>query len=110
MDGMGDGSDGMGFDMPMLMGQQPQLFGAYSQDSSGVSSILPGPVFQDDGLMGGNDDSNDAKRRRIARVCASSRPIRCDSSRGFYIGMRHVSTEEDKMRWQNAEMLPLHQL
>lgn len=52
----------------MLMGQQTHLFGAYNQDGSAVSSVLPGPVFQEEIPMGGNEDTNDAKRRRIARV------------------------------------------
>ena len=68
MEGIGDGSDGMGFDMPMLMNQQPQFFGAYGQDGSPVPSVLPGQTFQDEQSMGVGDDQNDAKRRRIARV------------------------------------------
>lgn len=68
MEGIGDGSDGMGFDMPMLMNQQPQFFGAYGQDGSPVPSVLPGQTFQDEPSMGVGDDQNDAKRRRIARV------------------------------------------
>lgn len=70
MDGIGDGTDGMGFDMPMLMNQQPHLFGAYNHDGSPINSALPNPTFNDDPAMGLGDDSNDPKRRRIARVSA----------------------------------------
>jgi hypothetical protein len=71
MDGMGEGPDGMGFDMPMLMNQQPHIFGAYSHDGSRgspLNTVLPNPTFNDDSGMGAGDDVNDAKRRRIARV------------------------------------------
>ena len=68
MDGIGDASDGMGFDMPMLMNQQPPLFGTYNNDGSPITSALPNPTFNDDSAMGLGDDSNDPKRRRIARV------------------------------------------
>lgn len=66
MDGLGDG-DGMGFDMqPMMMNQQPQLFGAYPQDSSQMGMSAES-LYPDDSLAAG-EDANDAKRRRIARV------------------------------------------
>lgn len=67
MDGMGEGSEGMGFDMPMLMNQQPNLFGAYGPDGSPMNPVLPNPTYDDAALMAG-DDTNDSKRRRIARV------------------------------------------
>lgn len=66
MEGMGDGTEGLGFDMPMLMNQQSHLFGAYSQDGSPVQTVLP--AFQDEPSMSTGEDQNDAKRRRIARV------------------------------------------
>lgn len=69
MDGIGDGPDGMGFDMKMMMNQQPNPYrGTFAQDASPVYSGLPGPSFQDDPAMGMGEDQNDAKRRRIARV------------------------------------------
>jgi hypothetical protein len=67
MDGIGDGPNGMPFDMPMLMNQQTPLFGAYGHDGSPVTAALPNPSFHDDPSMG-LDDNNDPKRRRIARV------------------------------------------
>lgn len=68
MEGMGDTTDGMGFDMPMLMNQQPQFLGAYGQDASPVPSVFQNATFQDDPATGTGEDQNDAKRRRIARV------------------------------------------
>lgn len=68
MEGIGDATDGMGFDVPMMMNQQPSFLGAYGQDTSPVPSVFPGATFQDDAGMGLGDDQNDAKRRRIARV------------------------------------------
>lgn len=68
MDGIGEGPDGMGFDMPMLMNQQQQFFGGYPHDTSPIPSAHHNAAFQDDTAMGMGDDSNDAKRRRIARV------------------------------------------
>lgn len=70
MDGMGEGPDGMGFDMPMLMNQQPHLFGGYSRDSSRgspLNNVLSNPTYNEEPGMAG-EDNNDAKRRRIARV------------------------------------------
>ncbi|KAF7587884.1 hypothetical protein BBP40_006620 [Aspergillus hancockii] len=83
MDGMGEGPDGMGFDMPMLMNQQTHIFGAYNHDGSRgspLNSVLPNPTFNDDSGMGVGDDSNDPKRRRIARACDMCRKkkIKCD--------------------------------
>ncbi|KAA8647265.1 transcription factor atrR [Aspergillus tanneri] len=80
MDGIGDGTDGMGFDIPLLMNQQPHLFGAYNPDCSPTTSTLPNPTFHDDSVMGAADDNNDAKRRRIARACDMCRKkkIKCD--------------------------------
>ena len=78
MEGMGDTTDGMGFDMPMLMNQQPQFLGAYGQDNSPVPSVFPNATFQDDSAMGVGDDQNDAKRRRIARVGEFLFPFVCD--------------------------------
>lgn len=65
--GQGDG-DGMGFDMSSMPNQPPQIFGARNPDGSPIAPSLPGPVFSDDLLSGNLDESNEAKRRRIARV------------------------------------------
>ncbi|KAL2816781.1 fungal-specific transcription factor domain-containing protein [Aspergillus cavernicola] len=80
MEGIGDGPNGMGYDMPMLMNQHTPLFGAYGHDGSPVTAALPNPTFHDDSLMSVGDDSNDAKRRRIARACDMCRKkkIKCD--------------------------------
>ncbi|KAB8232919.1 hypothetical protein ETB97_005609 [Aspergillus alliaceus] len=82
MDGMGEGPDGMGFDMPMLMNQQSHIFGAYTDGSRGspLNSVLPNPTFNDEPSMGAGEDANDAKRRRIARACDMCRKkkIKCD--------------------------------
>lgn len=82
MDGMGEGPDGMGFDMPMLMNQQSHIFGAYNDGSRGspLNSVLPNPAFNDEPSMGAGEDANDAKRRRIARACDMCRKkkIKCD--------------------------------
>ncbi|KAK2802615.1 hypothetical protein FQN51_004408 [Onygenales sp. PD_10] len=69
MDNFGGGdADAMGFEMPTMANQPPQIFGAYNPDGSPVTPSLPGPIFADDHLTGNLDESNDAKRRRIARV------------------------------------------
>lgn len=60
MDGLGDG-DGMGFDQPNMMNQTPQLF------SYDPSQMQAGSMY-DDSSLGAGDETNDAKRRRIARV------------------------------------------
>lgn len=69
MDGLGD--DGLGFDMNQMMmnqQQQQQLYGGYSQDGSQMAG-LAGSMYGDDAALAAGDDANDAKRRRIARVC-----------------------------------------
>jgi len=71
MDGIGDGANGMGYDMPLLMNQQTPIFGAYNHDGSPVTAALPNPTFHDESSLGIGDDTNDAKRRRIARVSVS---------------------------------------
>lgn len=74
MDGLGD--DGLGFDMnQMMLNQQQQLFGGYSQDGSQMAG-LAGSMYPDDSGLAAGDDANDAKRRRIARVrTAGSRTL-----------------------------------
>ena len=68
MDSLGRDADDMGFDMPMMMNQQSQIFGAYNHDGSPVTPSLANPMFADDQLSGSMDENMDAKRRRIARV------------------------------------------
>lgn len=77
MDGMGDAPDGMGYDMPMLMNQQPNLFGAYAHEGSPMLAGLSNPSYENEPTMGANEDNNDAKRRRIARVsgCGGIMPL-----------------------------------
>lgn len=61
-----------GFQMPMaappLMNQPPQIFGGYTEHGMPIHHLPPdlvgAPMF-DHGLL---EDSNEAKRRRIARV------------------------------------------
>lgn len=52
---------------PPLMNPPPQIFGAYDAAGLPITSIpdLTGPLFGDGTLL---DESNEAKRRRIARV------------------------------------------
>lgn len=72
MQNTGNGNNmgtGTGNGMPTIMNQPPQIFGSYNADGSPTTPALPGPVFTEDQLSGNIDDSNDAKRRRIARVC-----------------------------------------
>jgi hypothetical protein len=65
--------DNNGFQMPPIsappmMNPPPQIFGAYSADGLPMPANLPdltGPMFTDGTLL---DESNEAKRRRIARV------------------------------------------
>lgn len=68
MDGLGDG-DGIGFDM--MMNQEPQLFGGYPHDGSHMAGMSAGSMYADDSALGAGDETNEAKRRRIARVCIS---------------------------------------
>lgn len=68
MNGLGGVSEGMGFDMPMLMNQSQQFFGGPNPDASPVPPVMPAPAYHDDSNMGTGDESNEAKRRRIARV------------------------------------------
>lgn len=53
---------------PPLMNPPPQIFGGYTPDGLPMASNMPdmsGALFGDGSLL---DDSNEAKRRRIARV------------------------------------------
>lgn len=73
-------SEGMGFEMPTIVNQPPQIFGASNADGSPITATLPGPLFSEDQYAGGLDDASDAKRRRIARACDMCRKkkIKCD--------------------------------
>ena len=58
------------------MNPPPQIFGAYDHDGlpmgDGLAGLDAGNLFGiGDGMggLGGLDESSDAKRRRIARVC-----------------------------------------
>lgn len=74
MDSREDGE--LGFDVNQMMmnhqqqqqQQQQQLYGGYSQDVPHISG-LAGSLYADDSNLMAGDDANDAKRRRIARVC-----------------------------------------
>ncbi|KAH8888668.1 hypothetical protein GQ53DRAFT_227831 [Thozetella sp. PMI_491] len=72
-----------GFQMPMpapvLMNQPPQIFGGYP-GPDGLTQLHPeltAQMFADHGIL---DDTNEAKRRRIARACDMCRKkkIKCD--------------------------------
>ncbi|KAJ5174745.1 uncharacterized protein N7482_000622 [Penicillium canariense] len=79
MDSLGD--DDVGFDLNhMMMNQQPQLFGGYSQNGSQMPGLSVGSMYPDDSALAAGDDANDAKRRRIARACDMCRKkkIKCD--------------------------------
>jgi hypothetical protein len=67
--------DHMNFQMngqvpPQLMNQPPQMYGGYGQDDmsamSGMGPDLTAHMFSDAQLL--MEDTNEAKRRRIARV------------------------------------------
>ncbi|KAK0626710.1 fungal-specific transcription factor domain-containing protein [Immersiella caudata] len=74
-----------GFQMPMtappLMNQPPQIFGGYTEHGMPLHQMPPdlsvAQMFGDHGLL---DDSQEAKRRRIARACDMCRKkkIKCD--------------------------------
>ena len=60
--------DDSGFEMPQLLNPPPQIFGGYNADGSAIAPQLPGPLFTEDQTQLGVEESNEAKRRRIARV------------------------------------------
>ena len=67
MDQNQTGPEGLEFDIPPIMNQPPQIFGAYNADGSPIPPVLNDQVFGDPN-DGSFDDINDPKRRRIARV------------------------------------------
>ncbi|KAL2135080.1 hypothetical protein VTI74DRAFT_9896 [Chaetomium olivicolor] len=74
-----------GFQMPIppppLLNQPPQIFGAYNEHGLTMPQLPPdllaAQMFGDPGLL---EDTNEAKRRRIARACDMCRKkkIKCD--------------------------------
>jgi len=94
-----------GFQMPMtappLMNQPPQIFGGYAEHGMPLHQMPPdlsvAQMFGDHGLL---DDSQEAKRRRIARV---SGLVTCQPSLKEYsvadalvsTGLRYVQEEKD---------------
>ena len=63
----------------------------------------------DDEHRGSNEDGNDAKRRRIARV-RDDPSEHADVLTSNIKGLRYVSKEENQVRCKNAEMLALREL
>lgn len=104
----------MGFDMqPMAMGQQPQIFGNYAHDGSQMPGMPAGSMYPDDAALAAGEDTNDAKRRRIARVRRSflQSVFEVDADFGLgRLGLRYVPEEKDQMRWEDAQVLALYQL
>lgn len=110
-----------GFQMsmaPPLMNQPPQIFGGYSDHGLSTSQLPPdmlsAHMFADHGMM---DDTNEAKRRRIARVSwtgpgATGRVCQCllMTRDAEPPGLRHVPQEEDQVRRQAPGLHALRQL
>lgn len=58
------------YDLPPITNPPPQFFGSNGVDASPTVANFDFNDVQGDGDQeGGHDESNDAKRRRIARVC-----------------------------------------
>ncbi|MCJ1351462.1 MAG: hypothetical protein MMC33_001446 [Icmadophila ericetorum] len=68
------------FDIPPLMNQPPQFFGANAPGSPGLGTGFSASFFPDDVNGGSVEENNEAKRRRIARACDMCRKkkIKCD--------------------------------
>lgn len=82
----------MGFQLPAMppqvMNQPPQIFGAYGPD--GLPHLPPdlaAQMFSDSAML--LDDSNEAKRRRIARVRLFIRAFRFNRERERTATMEH---------------------
>ncbi len=56
------------FEKPQLLNPPPQIFGGFDSDGSSIAAQLPGPIFTEDQTQLSVEESNEAKRRRIARV------------------------------------------
>ncbi|KAI9717736.1 MAG: hypothetical protein M1812_004465 [Candelaria pacifica] len=65
---------------PPLVNPPPQIFGGFTSNGSPITASLPGPIFTEDEGSLGIEESNEAKRRRIARACDMCRKkkIKCD--------------------------------
>jgi hypothetical protein len=99
MDHMSFQMPGMG--RPPILNQPPQIFGGYGPD--GLPNVpqmppdLAAHMFSESHLL--MDDSNEAKRRRIARV----RPVPGTIWQGrvlmlaWSLGLRYVQEEEDQV-------------
>ena len=60
--------DNAAFNVPPIINPPPQIFGGNDPNGSPTAPIFQGlPYFADD-QPGGMEESNEAKRRRIARV------------------------------------------
>ena len=71
MDSYTQSKDDNSFELPSLIYPPPQLFGGHAPGSeSPLSGNFQNNYFPDDQGDGG-EDSNDPKRRRIAKVCQS---------------------------------------
>lgn len=83
---------------PITAPPSHQYFGGNDQDTSPMmDNFSVGQFFQDDPDHGvAADESNDAKRRRIARVETSVRLCK-ESAHAHVTGLRYVSEEEDKV-------------
>ena len=87
------------FNIPKVTNPPPQIFGAHSDNNA--SPILPDFGFMDElpddqDQDGNQGDSNEAKRRRIARVLTQNLP-RHRTQFDAMAGVRYVPEEEDQM-------------
>ena len=95
MDSFPSPHDQNSFEIPPIMNPPPQIFGGYGQDSPQTATF---PInFLQDELNGLGDDSNDPKRRRIARVPYAPVACRVALADDLLTGMRYVSKEEDQV-------------
>jgi hypothetical protein len=103
--------DSLGYDISQFMPQQPpQIFGGYNSDGTPLPATLSAGAYFGD-LNDGSIDENDPKRRRIARVRSYHTVMRKTiPSLTNSVGLRHVQEEKDQVRWEDAQMWPLHQL
>jgi hypothetical protein len=101
---------------PPLINQPPQIFGGYTEHGMPLHHLPPeltAQMFGDpSGLL---DDANEAKRRRIARVCPDRSAMRVNPQRKLtlfrvLLGLRHVQEEEDQVRRKASLMHSLYQL
>jgi hypothetical protein len=61
-------NDDSGFELPQLLNPPPQIFGGFNMDGPAIAPQLPGPIFTEDQTQLSVEETNEAKRRRIARV------------------------------------------